>query len=209
MYSKKKMGGSDMFQSNEEVEVYLNGDRIECLECGKQYKSLGKHIVYAHSALGITRYKHKHGIPQAYSLDVPALREMHSRQAKGLWSDPGHAERMTEMLRHNNHSGKAKRGQNAGPHYLGEGSLMPEWKKEEAKARNGGRHRKYALEELENMLTKAISQRRPLMTVCRDETGDDKFYFALHLRVRNSPEDSQLRRLFREAIYFTRSGTLV
>lgn len=50
------------FSTIEDVDSYIGGERIQCLLCGKQYKSLGRHLVTVHS-LTAEDYKEKYGIP--------------------------------------------------------------------------------------------------------------------------------------------------
>lgn len=54
------------FKYMEEISKYLEGDKITCLLCGKQYKSLNPHLK-VHN-YDVKRYQEKYGIPYKYGL---------------------------------------------------------------------------------------------------------------------------------------------
>jgi len=51
----------DLVLSPEEVEQYFSGHEIECLECGRWFKGLARHI--SMHMMDADEYKKKHGIP--------------------------------------------------------------------------------------------------------------------------------------------------
>ncbi len=51
-----------VFQTMEEVDAYLSGDRITCLLCGKQLRRLAVHLPKVHNMTG-DDYRTKYGIP--------------------------------------------------------------------------------------------------------------------------------------------------
>lgn len=51
------------FKTLEEVELYLGGNTIVCLECGNDYKSLANHINRSHNGLSPIDYRAKYNIP--------------------------------------------------------------------------------------------------------------------------------------------------
>ena len=52
----------DKFQSKEDVEYYFNGDRIQCLLCGKWYRQINNHHLKLHNTT-IDEYKERFGLP--------------------------------------------------------------------------------------------------------------------------------------------------
>lgn len=77
---------STPFTSRQQVIAYLEGDTIECLECGKKFKSLGSHLHRIHQTGG-REYKIKWGIPQSASLVTARLRHAQSDLIKILAAD--------------------------------------------------------------------------------------------------------------------------
>ena len=49
-------------ETYEEIKNYFRGDRIQCLLCGKPYKSLATHLVRVHG-VSVDQYKKKYGLP--------------------------------------------------------------------------------------------------------------------------------------------------
>lgn len=62
------------FTSEAEVDDYLSGDTIQCLECGIEKKSLGKHL--PSHGLNVDSYKLKYGIPKGRAMITGALSEI-------------------------------------------------------------------------------------------------------------------------------------
>ncbi len=53
---------TDKFETDEEVEAYFSGDKIQCLLCGKWYKELSLHLRRIHDVTP-DDYREKYGIP--------------------------------------------------------------------------------------------------------------------------------------------------
>ena len=69
-YRRKVLKGypvTDKFMSLEDVNRYLEGDRIVCLQCGKMYKSVGQHVAKTHG-MTCDEYRELYGIPYTYGL---------------------------------------------------------------------------------------------------------------------------------------------
>jgi hypothetical protein len=62
------------FQTMEEVEAYLNQDRIDCLLCGRRYKMLNSHVGRMHQ-MDLREYKIKCGLPLTSGLISASTRE--------------------------------------------------------------------------------------------------------------------------------------
>ena len=51
------------FQTATELDSYFADDKLQCLECGLQFKQLGRHLLAAHN-MGRVDYNEKYGIPK-------------------------------------------------------------------------------------------------------------------------------------------------
>lgn len=71
------------FETNEQIDKYLSGDKIVCLLCGKCYLMLGSHTHRIHGIWG-DDYKEKFGIPQNRGLANKNIREEHRIKSKEL-----------------------------------------------------------------------------------------------------------------------------
>lgn len=71
------------FQSIKELDAYISGERIQCLECGRWFRALGAHLTSAH---GMTHhdYREKWAIPRRYPLAGTATREILSSQIQDM-----------------------------------------------------------------------------------------------------------------------------
>lgn len=69
------------FETVDELDAYVAGPKIQCLECGQWFKSLATHLPRAH---GMTHadYREKWGIPKRYALAGTTTRETLSRQIR-------------------------------------------------------------------------------------------------------------------------------
>lgn len=56
-----------MFKTKEDIEKYLDSEKLECLECGKLYKQLGNHLLRKHT-MTVDDYKDKYGLPYSRGL---------------------------------------------------------------------------------------------------------------------------------------------
>lgn len=63
-------------QSKKDVEDYLSADKIECLECGKKFQVLGRHLKKIH---GMTpaEYRDRFNLPAETPLAGSAYRQFH------------------------------------------------------------------------------------------------------------------------------------
>lgn len=94
------------FQTADEINTYLGGDRIACLICGESFKTLGRHLVGAHKTTARS-YKVLYGIPLGRALSVKEIREERkeraiSRIASGSMrtsADPEHARLIASVPR--------------------------------------------------------------------------------------------------------------
>ncbi len=71
---KKKSFTSCQFETKEEVEAYLEGDKISCLLCGKEFQALGIHLTRTHK-VNIKDYKEYFGIPHGRGLTGITVRK--------------------------------------------------------------------------------------------------------------------------------------
>ncbi len=73
------------FETREQVEAYLNVDRLVCLLCGKTYKSLCTHLsVHGTNA---DAYKEKYGLPWRCGLTCITTKAMNVKHGKRLVAD--------------------------------------------------------------------------------------------------------------------------
>lgn len=74
-----------IFETKEEIDQYMSGDRITCLLCGKSYKALGSHL----KVHGLTsdQYKIEYGLPLSVGLDNCHLTEIKSKRFKKMIAD--------------------------------------------------------------------------------------------------------------------------
>ena len=70
-------------KSREEVDAYLAGDLIQCLECDRQFATLAHHLRRAHG-LSSTDYRAAWGLPAGTPLAGLAYRESRSAIAQRL-----------------------------------------------------------------------------------------------------------------------------
>lgn len=68
------------FSSQQEIDDYLSGDRIQCLICGKSYLSLSSHLVRAHD-ISPFDYKDRLGISKGTPLVTSFISEKMSTSA--------------------------------------------------------------------------------------------------------------------------------
>lgn len=63
------------FETLAEIEEYLGGESIECLECGRRFRMLtGKHLRGLHD-LSPNEYRARWGIPKTRALAINAVRQ--------------------------------------------------------------------------------------------------------------------------------------
>lgn len=73
-------------QTKEEVEEYFSHEKIECLICGKKYKSLASHIVRVHGVT-VEEYKDKFNLPYSRGLIGAATKNLQSERMKKRIAD--------------------------------------------------------------------------------------------------------------------------
>ncbi len=76
------------FTTREEIDAYLARDLIECLECGRHFKSLATHLPRVHGMTG-REYKLRWGLPQSAQLMGRYLVEQQSARVRQMIND-GH-----------------------------------------------------------------------------------------------------------------------
>lgn len=82
------------FQALDDVEAYLAADQIECLECGRFFAFLPRHITRAHR-IDAVAYRDKWAIPASRALAGLEYREKHAAKLRRMIADgtmtPAHA----------------------------------------------------------------------------------------------------------------------
>ncbi len=73
----------DVFTTMEEVRAYLDGDKVTCLLCGREYAALGGHLTRVHYITS-DDYREHFGIPYKYGLASRTFRERASRHLRKL-----------------------------------------------------------------------------------------------------------------------------
>lgn len=87
-----------MFKSYEEIEEYLKGDKIKCLECGASYKMLGNHLLAKHG-ISADDYRTQYGIPHSFALyGKGSLEKMSTQMKERLIKDPKYKEQMIKNI---------------------------------------------------------------------------------------------------------------
>jgi len=71
------------FLNKEDIKKYYSGDRIQCLVCGKWFKSLGVHLNKTHN-MSIDDYKKMFGLPWSIGLCSSETAKKFQRNAKML-----------------------------------------------------------------------------------------------------------------------------
>jgi len=70
-----------IFQTKEEIMIYLNGDRVICLLCGKPYKGLGLHLHRIHN-ITVEAYKLRYGLPWTRGMNCLETTKIQSENMK-------------------------------------------------------------------------------------------------------------------------------
>lgn len=83
---------NEKFQSQEQLDEYFTQENIVCLQCGKEYRTLGVHLKTIHN-IEPDEYRDIYGIPWTYGLSCAETRELHANDAKlkletGIWKPP-------------------------------------------------------------------------------------------------------------------------
>ena len=69
------------FQTQKEINTYLNGDRIVCLLCGRWFKYIGNSHLRTHG-INIQEYKRRYGLPYNQGICSKEYRERKSKIGK-------------------------------------------------------------------------------------------------------------------------------
>lgn len=77
---------SFVFECREDVDVYLSGDRITCLLCGRDFKALEPHLTKVHD-FSADEYREKYGLPYRRGLVSEVLSSNISVRAKKLFAE--------------------------------------------------------------------------------------------------------------------------
>jgi ROS/MUCR transcriptional regulator protein len=64
------------FESMQQVEEYLDHDELECLECGRTFTFLARHVIFTHG-LSAAEYRQCHNLPAETPLAGKTYRERH------------------------------------------------------------------------------------------------------------------------------------
>ena len=96
----KKEFKSEPIKNEEELNRYLDADKIACLICGKEYKSLGHHLSRSHST-SARDYKVAFNIPVTKSLVGNDLKRIKSEISKKTWRENPAMEGVRSKLKDN------------------------------------------------------------------------------------------------------------
>jgi len=72
---------TEKFQTTEELHQYFQGDKLQCLLCGKPYKSLATHLKRVHGMSG-DQYREQYGIPWCRGLTCEVTQNNNQNKAK-------------------------------------------------------------------------------------------------------------------------------
>jgi hypothetical protein len=89
-----------MFQTVEEINAYLDNEKIECLLCGRRYRALPLHLINMHGVKDVSSYKMMHGIPVCAGLV--------GTDTSGMMSDAGTAH-MCDRIENGTYDGLLQR----------------------------------------------------------------------------------------------------
>lgn len=113
-----------VFQTREELDEYLSGDRVTCLLCGRTYALLDTHLRAQH---GMTSddYRERYGIPANRGLCGSERTERDRLRMLALFdADPAERERRAEYAKAHQHLARATKPKKMKPQY---------WKNERTK----------------------------------------------------------------------------
>jgi hypothetical protein len=77
------MSNGAKITSKAEVLAYISGDKIECLECGKKFQTLGTHLLKVHG-MNSAEYREKFNLPAETPLAGAKYRQMHREKMNRL-----------------------------------------------------------------------------------------------------------------------------
>ena len=181
---------TNAFQSLEEVELYLGGDRVICLECGLDFAHLGGHIRWSHRGMTVKDYKRKYNIPFRFALTGVALLTGWKNARKAIYKDPA---RKKEQM------GYLKKAQENHKPALGGGSKFRNVSEKATPALKAvidriakEKHAKYRPSFL-GAISHAIQEDISLSTACK-ATGVKRSSIMAHLK--RNPDDKEMINLF-------------
>lgn len=96
-FNPRKLIKNGKFESKEDLDIYLSGDYITCLECLQDCRSLGHHLSRTH-AMSSLAYKKKYNIPKGRSLRGESTRKLSSDEMVERWK--GNEDRREQMRQH-------------------------------------------------------------------------------------------------------------
>ncbi len=76
----------ERFQTQSDIDEYLAGEKIQCLECGKWFLSLGTHMSRIHG-MTANDYRDKFGLPRSTPLAGQSTRQTLSNQMVAMRQD--------------------------------------------------------------------------------------------------------------------------
>jgi len=85
------------FSTMQEINEYVSGHTIQCLECGHEYRNLGRHL-FRHNT-DVDSYRIKYGIPKGIALVVAEILKINSETAKSVNSQLNDDEKIAKMNR--------------------------------------------------------------------------------------------------------------
>ncbi len=163
------------FETREQIEAYLNCDRLVCLLCGKTYKSLCTHLsVHGTNA---DAYKEKYGLPWGCGLTCTSTKEKNIKHGKRLVSEgifkPPTKEERTKIM-----ANKAKPRK------------KPEFVINECKTRISGKQpeKLYTDNDYIKILDRAEINKCHPTDICRQNKGDIPSLTMFHKYTREHPE---------------------
>jgi len=72
------------FKTSKEIKAYFDGDKIQCLLCGRWFRGLGNHVLKIHE-ITADEYKTRFGLPYNRGLSSKKYHDAHSRTQKELY----------------------------------------------------------------------------------------------------------------------------
>jgi hypothetical protein len=83
---------AEPFQTIEDVEAHIGGEKVVCLLCGKYYENVLRHVAVTHGLDG-KDYRHQFNIPAKYSLAGSRLSEVR----RSVSSKPEHKQHISRQ----------------------------------------------------------------------------------------------------------------
>lgn len=143
------------FQSKEEVDSYYAGEKIQCLLCGRWYRSIcGTHLPHIHG-IHPEAYKEMYGLPWGRGLNGTLTRKKRVKQAKRLRTE-GKLKNLPKKFR----GGKAAHSKPFQPYQINriitQGLLVQ------------GKIKQYRRDDYQRILKRMRNENRILNDVCGD-----------------------------------------